>query len=207
MIKRRIEHELSKRMKQSPAVVLLGPRQAGKTTLAKNMAQKQKSKSMYFDLENPRDHAKLETDAYTLLEQYSEKCVILDEIQLKPELFSLLRPLIDDHRIPGRFLLLGSASPRLVKGVSESLAGRVSYIHLHPVTLPEALKHKYSQNFHWFTGGFPEILCKQEIKSSQQMMDDLITSYVEQDLSAMFGFDLSPKIMRNFLSMIAKSNG
>lgn len=159
----------------------------------------------YLDMENPRDQAKL-SDAYTFLENQSSNCVIIDEVQLKPELFSLLRPLIDEDRAVGRFILLGSASPALIKGVSESLAGRISYIELTPIGLQE-LPDQISMQDHWFRGGFPEALLAENTRDATIWLDDFIRSYAERDLAYLFGVELVPATLRNFWSMLAHSNG
>ena len=130
IIFRNLAGQLRDRLKETPAIAILGPRQVGKTTLSKQLADDY----IYLDMENPRDLAKL-YDAYTFLESLQDKTVIIDEVQLLPEIFTILRPLIDAKRTPGRFILLGSASPKLVKGVSESLAGRISYNELSPIGL------------------------------------------------------------------------
>lgn len=188
-----------------PAVAILGPRQVGKTTLAKLIAREAENKAVYLDVENPRDRAKL-NDAQTYLEGLKDVCVIIDEVQLMPELFSLLRPLIDENRIPGRFILLGSASPALVKGVSESLAGRISYQELTPIGLSE-LPDKINQVTHWFRGGFPNALLAKNQGESISWLDDFVKSYAERDLGNLFGVDLAPVLLRNFWSMLAHVNG
>lgn len=201
IIIRKLGQQLKKRLKKSPAVAILGPRQVGKTTLAKQL----ENDYIYLDMENPRDIAKLQ-DAYTFLENLQNQTVIIDEVQLLPELFSLLRPLIDAKRTPGRFILLGSASPELVKGVSETLAGRISYNELSPIGLTE-LPNTITYEKHWFRGGFPESLLSENDDLSKEWIDDFIVSYVERDLAKMFGVDLAATLLRNFWSMLAHTNG
>ncbi|MDQ0969161.1 putative AAA+ superfamily ATPase [Flavobacterium sp. W4I14] len=201
LIIRNLASELRNRLKKSPAIAILGPRQVGKTTLAKDLS----SDYIYLDMENPRDVAKLQ-DAYTFLESLQDHTVIIDEVQLFPSLFSLLRPLIDAKRTPGRFILLGSASPELVKGVSETLAGRISYNELCPIGLTE-LPDTIGFEQHWFRGGFPESLLSENDLFSKEWIDDFIVSYVERDLAKMFGVDLAPMLLRNFWSMLAHLNG
>ena len=207
MLKRFAEQKLKSRLAAFPAVAILGARQVGKTTLAKKIAALGKQKTVYLDLENPRDINKLQGDGYSYLESLEHLCVILDEVQRMPGLFSWLRPLIDARRTKGRFLLLGSAGPGLVRGISESLAGRISYLELSPLTLTELKGERITQDRHWFIGGFPKILTTRNTDTALQAMDDLITSYVERDLSSLFGVALSPRTMRNFLTMIASRNG
>ncbi|WP_293784085.1 ATP-binding protein [uncultured Pedobacter sp.] len=201
LIIRNLATQLRNRLKKSPAIAILGPRQVGKTTLAKDLSHDY----VYLDMENPRDVAKLQ-DAYTFLESLQDHTVIIDEVQLLPSLFSLLRPLIDAKRTPGRFILLGSASPELVKGVSETLAGRISYHELCPIGLTE-LPDNIDFEQHWFRGGFPESLLSENDSISKEWIDDFIVSYVERDLAKMFGVDLAPMLLRNFWSMLAHLNG
>ncbi|WP_316844848.1 ATP-binding protein [Pedobacter psychrodurus] len=201
LIIRNLASQLRNRLKKSPAVGILGPRQVGKTTLAKELS----NDYIYLDMENPRDVAKLQ-DAYTFFESLQDHTVIIDEVQLLPTLFSLLRPLIDAKRTPGRFILLGSASPELVKGVSETLAGRISYNELCTIGLTE-LPDTIGLEEHWFRGGFPESLLSENDLLSKEWIDDFIVSYVERDLAKMFGVDLAPTLLRNFWSMLAHLNG
>ncbi|MFD2584139.1 ATP-binding protein [Pedobacter vanadiisoli] len=201
LITRTLATQLRSRLKKSPAIAILGPRQVGKTTLGKQL----ESHYIYLDMENPRDLAKLQ-DAYTFLENLQDQIVIIDEVQLLPELFSLLRPLIDAKRTPGRFILLGSASPELVKGVSETLAGRISYNELCPIGLTE-LPKEIADDQHWFRGGFPEALLSETDTLSKEWTDDFIVSYVERDLAKMFGIELAPILLKNFWSMLAHLNG
>lgn len=205
MISRALQVVIEERLGLVPAVAILGPRQVGKTTLAKLIAKESEQKAVYLDLENPRDAVKL-TDAFTYLENLRDVCVILDEVQLRPDLLSILRPLIDEERRPGRFILLGSASPALVKGVSETLAGRISYQELTPVGLQE-LPGDISQNTHWFRGGFPNALLAKRSEESRLWLDDFIKSYIERDLGNLFGVDLASILLRNFWSMLAHANG
>ena len=128
-------------MREFPAVALLGPRQVGKTTLAKAIASRSRRKVIYLDLERASDRRKIE-DPESFFELNRDKLIVLDEIQLMPGLFSALRPEIDEARKPGRFLLTGSASPELVEGVSESLAGRIAYEELTPLSFTETRSAK-----------------------------------------------------------------
>lgn len=204
MIKRNIESVLLGKLKRYPAVAILGPRQVGKTTLAKQL-KSDGVESLYLDMENPNDQNKLQ-DAYSYLTLHEDSRIIIDEIQLMPSLFAILRPLIDAKRNAGRFILLGSASPLLVKGVSESLAGRIAYTELTPIGIAE-LTGQLDYKINWFRGGFPEALLASDDDYAIEWLDDFIRSYVERDLAMLFGVALSPVILRNFWSMLAHSNG
>lgn len=136
MIERNLYKKIVSGLRTFPAIAMLGARQVGKTTLAKQIAAAQKKPHLYLDLENPLDVRRL-ADPYTFLTENKNKCIIIDEVQTIPSLFAVLRSVIDEDRKNGRFILLGSASPELVKGVSESLAGRIAYHELSPVNYTE----------------------------------------------------------------------
>ncbi len=206
MIKRLIYKDLTENIFQFPAVALLGPRQVGKTTLAKQLIGTIDKPSLYLDLEKPQDQQKLK-DAYTFLDYNKDKFVIIDEVQTMPELFQILRPLIDEHRVPARFLLLGSASPTLRKGVSETLAGRIAYEELAQINLLELEDLGIGYEKHWFRGGFPEGLLANTDKSSQRWLDQFIRSYLERDFDFIFGVDFSKNTLRNLWLMLAHLNG
>lgn len=205
MIKREAEAQINGLLKQFPAVAILGPRQVGKTTLAKQLAAGYTETTLYLDLEKQADRNRL-ADAHSYLQNQQDKLVLIDEVQLMPELFSVLRPLIDEHRRPGRFILLGSASPKLVKGVSETLAGRIAYTELTPVTTTE-LPSNISYHQHWFRGGFPESLLAKTDTASQQWLQAFMRSYVERDLENLFGVNISSVTMQRLLTMLAHVSG
>ena len=192
-------------MKQFPAVAILGARQVGKTTLAKAIAATQKKPSLYLDLENPLDVRRL-ADPYTFLTDNRGKCIIIDEVQTIPSLFAVLRSVIDEDRRNGKFILLGSASPELVKGVSESLAGRIAYRELCPISVTE-LPSNISREKHWLRGGFPISLLAGSESKAGEWMNNFIRSYVERDLGALFGVDLTANTISRLLSMLAHING
>ncbi len=191
-------------LRNNPAVAILGPRQVGKTTLARQLQKQLKKKVIYLDLEKQSDVRKL-GEPEMFFEMYKNDCVILDEVQRMPDLFSALRPAIDEHRKNGRFILLGSASPQLVRGVSESLAGRIVYRELTPLGLAE-LPASIPVSKHWLRGGYPKALLARNNSIADDWMDGFVRSYVERDLSDMFGMNISTTVMRNFLSMLAHSN-
>ncbi len=149
MITRLIEKKAEKLLKQFPAVGIIGPRQCGKTTIAKLLQKKGKSKTaIYFDLESPQDLRKFENPEL-FLTAHQDQQVIIDEVQRMPDLFPLMRSLIDKKRHAGRFLLLGSASRELIKGSSESLAGRIYYIEATPLLLVELPNKPNTSNTGW----------------------------------------------------------
>ena len=190
-----------------PAVVLLGARQTGKTTVAMQIAASRKEQALYLDLEKDSHLQRLRYDAEAYLSLHRDKLVIIDEVQLKPELFALLRALIDDNRKHGRFLLLGSASPHLVKGVSESLAGRIAYTEIGGISLEEALKSKITYKTLWLKGGFPEPLLSRNKFLDDEWFQYFVQSYIKRDLAPMFGVALSGKTVENFWKMLAGNNG
>jgi len=192
-------------MRQFPAVAILGARQTGKTTIARQLTGSGK-KAVYLYLEKSSHRARL-TDAESYLLAHRKDCLIIDEVQQMPELFTALRPEIDEYRKPGRFLLLGSASPQLVKGVSESLAGRIAYFELPSINLTDAVKSGISQEKHWFRGGFPEALTAKTDAQFLEWADNFFHSYVERDLSSIFGTSLSQNLIQNFWTMLAGNNG
>lgn len=201
MIKRHLETDLMQMLKQFPCVAILGPRQTGKTTLVKSLAKKIKKDTLYLDLEKPSDKLKLQ-DAESFLSYHKDKCIIIDEIQYMPELFNLLRALIDEKRKPARFIVTGSASPALVKGVSESLAGRVAYTELTPIGLHE-LSKSFAINKHWFRGGFPDALTSKTDIKSKQWLAIFLKSYIERDLNQLFNITLTTSLLRNFWTMLS----
>ena len=159
-----------------PIAALLGPRQCGKTTLARVMAESEPC--TYFDLENPVDVRRLSAPM-RVLEDLSG-LVVIDEIQRRPDIFELLRVLVDRPKNAARFLLLGSASPHLAKGVSESLAGRVGFIDLFGFNIEE-VGAEHSTNL-WLRGGFPRSFLAIDEVASMVWRDDLIRTFLERDI-------------------------
>ena len=205
MIERKLYKEIMGLLRQFPAVAILGARQVGKTTMAKQLASIQKKPTLYLDLENPLDVRRL-ADPYTFLTDNKDKCIIIDEVQTIPSLFAVLRSVIDSDRRNGKFILLGSASPQLVKGVSESLAGRIAYRELSAINFSE-LPDKVTLNRHWFRGGFPAALLAKSDKASMEWMSSFAKSYIERDLGYLFGVELSGNTIGRLLSMLAHVNG
>lgn len=184
MLARRLKSLIETRLRQMPAVVLLGPRQVGKTTLARQIVAARKERALYLDMERPADQRRL-TDADAYLRGLSGKLVVIDEIHRAPELFATLRGIIDDRRASGQrhgqFLLLGSASIELMRQSSETLAGRVSYLELSPIDVLE-LPPTGNLNRLWLRGGFPESLLARNDARSLDWRRDFVRSYLERDV-------------------------
>lgn len=188
-----------------PIVAIVGSRQVGKTTLAKQMLVNNSDKKViYLDLENPKDLTKL-TDPVLFFEMNQNNCVVLDEIQRKPELFPILRSMVDDHRVAARFILLGSASPDLIRNSSESLAGRIVYDELAPLNLLE-VKDNCTLYYHWFSGGYPDAYKIKKDKIRHVWMSNFVKTYIERDLP-MLGLDANKTIIRKLWVMLAHING
>ena len=183
-----------------PATGILGPRQVGKTTLAKQLAQM--GDFLYLDLERQTDREKLSIDPSFFLSQFSEKCVILDEIQFMPALFSELRGIIDSDRRPGRFIILGSVSPEVIRGSAETLAGRIGYLQLTPFTLQEVDNLQQL----WLRGGFPSSFLAQSSKASNLWKRNFITTYIQRDLG-LLGLQTEVQVMDRFWRMLATVQG
>ena len=188
-------------------MVLLGARQVGKTTLAKSIAQSQNSN--YLDLEAPEDLLKL-SDSTAYLESHSEELTILDEIQRSPELFTVLRGLIDKNREQGRksaqYLLLGSASMDLLRQSSESLAGRISYLELSGLNALEIEEGRNDLRKLWLRGGFPDSYLAEDVSQSMDWLEDLIRTYLERDVPQM-GFRIPAGRLRRLWTMLAHLQG
>jgi uncharacterized protein len=205
MIRRRLQEKVAEALGKFPVVALVGARQVGKTTLARALQKESARDTVYLDLERPTDLAKLE-EPELYLERYADKTVILDETQRMPDLFPVLRSLVDADRRNGRFLLLGSASPDLVRQSSESLAGRVVYLELSPLSLGEAGATTENVWRLWQRGGFPRSFLAQTDADSLQWREAFIQTYLERDLPAL-GIRIPSATLHRFWSMLAHSHG
>ncbi len=204
MLKRRIQEDIAKSIEQFPAIGLVGPRQAGKTTLAKMIAEQIDKPVVYLDLESPRDLQKLQ-NPQLYLQQFPNSLVILDEAQRMPELFPLLRSLIDEERYPGRFMVLGSASPTLKRQASESLAGRIAYRELSPFTLDE-ITDIADYNKLWLRGGYPESYLADSDELAITWMQNFIQTHLERDLPVL-GIRIPATTLYRFWTMVSHCNG
>lgn len=202
LIKRTISEKLAKYLKLFPIVVIVGPRQSGKTTFAKMELPDWR----YFDMEKPSDYGRVSSDIEFFIDQYGEHCII-DEAQVLPNLFPALRNYVDRKRgKKGRIVLLGSVNPLLVKNISESLAGRVGFIEINPFSYPEAnaLRKMGLEEF-WLSGGYPEPLLWNE-KDRSIWMEQYVKTFVERDVFALLKTSLSPQQQIRLLTMIAHSH-
>jgi predicted AAA+ superfamily ATPase len=204
MIERLAQFELNQRLARAPAVLLLGARQVGKSTLARAAAAARPG-SVLLDLERASDRAQL-AEPELFLARHRSRLVVLDEVQLMPDLFSHLRPEIDADRRPGRFLLLGSASGELLRQQSESLAGRVSYLELPPVLAAEQPPDLASLQTLWLRGGFPLSLLAANEADSYAWRRDFIENFLLRDLAQM-GVRVAAESLHRFWRMQAHLQG
>jgi uncharacterized protein len=205
VIERFLQKQVIQSLQRFPAAGLIGARQVGKTTLAKMIAGRWLKETLYIDLERPSDYTAL-SEPERFLVRHVEKLVIIDEIQLRRELFPVLRSLIDMDRRPGRFLLLGSSSPDLVRQSGESLAGRIAYHQLSPFLLSEISPDK--MDLLWIRGGFPSSTIAESEDASIQWRQNFIMTYLQRDLSVL-GYDIRIPAMtlRRFWQMLAHTHG
>ena len=187
-------------IRRSPVTALLGPRQCGKTTLARQVAAGRRA--IYFDLESPSDRRRLENPELVLGRE--RRLIILDELQARPELFSVLRVLVDRPERPPRFLVLGSASPALVRGVSESLAGRIEFIELSGFDLAESGSESWERL--WLRGGFPRAYLARSSADSVKWREGFIRTFLERDIPQL-GITIPAAAMRRFWTMLAHYHG
>jgi predicted AAA+ superfamily ATPase len=205
LIGRHLAGTVKRRLQNNPAVAILGPRQCGKTTLAGQIVNRIKQ-SVYLDLENPGDLAKL-SDPLAFFSLHNDDLVCLDEIQRAPELFSILRSVIDERARKGQFLILGSAGPDLIRQSSESLAGRIAYLDLTPFLLSE-LEATHTDDIRrlWLRGGFPRSYLAEDTEISFEWRQDFIRTFLERDISIL-GFRMPPARLGRLWKMCAHIHG
>lgn len=194
------EREIKRALSRSPVVSLLGPRQVGKTSLSRQLGKS--ARVTAFDLENPSDLARLSAPMLTL--EPLRGLVIIDEIQRQPNLFEVLRVLADRSRTPARFLILGSADPRLVRGVSESLAGRVSHIDVCGFDLSEVGVDRFARL--WSRGGYPRAFLGKSDAASVAWRRNYLRDFLHRDLTEM-GVTIPAATLGRFWNMVAHYHG
>lgn len=206
MVKRFVTEQLIEILRYFPVTGIIGPRQVGKTTLSHLIVSHLNKETIYVDLENPRDYAKL-FDPVLFFEGNADKCIILDEIQRMPELFPVLRSMVDQKRVEGRFILLGSASPEIIRNSSESLAGRIAYVELTPFNLTEIIGDNKDDLYkHWLRGGFPNAYLAPSDELVFQWHYNFVKTYVERDLP-LLGLDIDRIIIQKLWTMAAHMHG
>ncbi len=193
------EKTINKHLAAFPAVILLGARQVGKSTLAKKII-KNIEKAIYLDLEDPRDFAKLQ-EPLTFLEANSHLLICIDEVQRFPEIFQFFRSYLDNNSRPGQLLLLGSASRDLIRQSSETLAGRISYIEISPFVASEV----HDLNRLWVQGGYPDSYSF-DSELSFDWRINYIRTFLERDIPQL-GFKIPAETLKRFWTMLAHVNG
>ena len=204
MIDRHYDANLQRLLRGFPAVTILGPRQCGKTTFIRQVLPEW----TYLDLEKPSDASPLAADPEARLNQLGDR-VIFDEAQRIPELFPVLKSFIDSRRSQkGRFVLLGSAAPSLIRQISESLAGRTAFLDLSPFRWDEVanLPNPKELATLWFRGGFPDAFLQRNNNARQEWLDAYTRTFIERDLAAL-GIEVSASQMRKLWTMLAHCNG
>ena len=206
-IERSLEEKIKINFEIIPVLAILGPRQCGKSTLAKKITSLRKN-VVYLDLERPSDINQLR-DPELFFTSNKNKLICLDEIQRMPSIFNVMRSIIDDNTINGQFLILGSASPELIQQTSESLAGRISYVELTPLLFSEVCAIKKpicDQNSLWLKGGFPRSLLQNNDAHSFDWRLNFIRTFLEQDIPNL-GIKIPSRKLHRFWRMFAHVNG
>jgi predicted AAA+ superfamily ATPase len=196
----RLVGEVLRGLQNSPVTALIGPRQCGKTTLARGLASEHQDH--FFDLEDPRDNARLQNPMLAL--ESLGGTIILDEIQRRPDLMPVLRVLADRKPSSARFLLLGSASPDLIRSSSETLAGRIRFVTMGGFTLEDVGSSQYQML--WLRGGFPRSFLSASDKESWSWRGDFVQTFLERDLPQL-GIQIPPMTLRRFWTMLTHHHG
>ncbi len=204
MIHRSITKKILEDAQYFPVLSIIGPRQVGKTTLAKNLQAQLGKETIYLDLELTEDALLLE-EPTRYFQQNADKSIIIDEIQRLPKLFTLMRAIVDQKREPTRFILLGSASPWLLRESSETLAGRIAYTELMPFALNE-LPSDISFQAHWFRGGFPDAFLAPTDATASRWIESLIKTFIERDIR-LLGYELAPAALIRLITVLTSVHG
>ncbi|MCH8545882.1 MAG: ATP-binding protein [Cryomorphaceae bacterium] len=201
----RIKHDkIQKLLQVFPVVGIIGPRQVGKTTMANMLISNLDKPAEIIDLERPSDSQKL-SNPELFFSQNREKLIVIDEVQRMPELFPIIRSMVDEHRVPARFILLGSTSPNLMRQSSESLAGRIYYEELTPFLYKE-VKDRATVMLHWTFGGFPVPFLYDEVNAKRLWYQSFIQTYLERDLP-MLGLNSNSLDLRRLAQLLAHQHG
>lgn len=202
-IERILKNQTLARLTNNPVVALIGSRQAGKSTLAKEVLKEFK-KTLYIDLELESDLLKVEQDPERFFELYKDHLICLDEIQLLPNIFKTLRSVVDKKNRNAQFLILGSASKELINKSGETLAGRISYLEVTPFNWLEAQSEKSFFDY-WLQRGYPKALLAESTEISTQWREDYLRSFIERDIPQ-WGFNIPGRTLRRFCTMLAHSH-
>ena len=204
MFHRQLVTKLNRLAKQFPVLAITGSRQIGKSTLARLYAEAVGKELVFYDLENPSDHFALENQTTSLLESHSKQLVVIDEVQRMKSLFPVLRYLVDKDRKALRFLLLGSASPELIRDSSESLAGRIAYAELSGFLPSEIGLENWDRL--WFRGGYPLAYLQDDDVLRKDWLENYLNTYVQRDLP-LLGMPAEPGVTLRLMFMLAHVNG
>ncbi len=202
-INRLIEPKLQKSLENFPVTAVLGARQTGKTTLVQKYIS-HIDNAIYLDLERPSHRNRL-TEPELFFEANRDHLICLDEIQLMPDIFHVIRSMVDDPNLNLKLLITGSASPELLRQSSETLAGRIAFLFLSGFILPE-IENIVSLNEYWLRGGFPKSLLAIDDDVSFQWRENFIITFLEKDIRS-FGFNILPETIRRYWQMLAHING
>ncbi len=204
MFHRQLVTKLNRLAMQFPVLAITGSRQIGKSTLARMYAEAIGKELVFYDLENPSDHFALENQTTSLLESHSKQLVVIDEVQRMKSLFPVLRYLVDKDRTALRFLLLGSASPELIRDSSESLAGRIAYAELSGFLPAEIGLQNWDRL--WYRGGYPLAYLQDDDVLRKDWLENYLNTYVQRDLP-LLGMPAEPGVTLRLMFMLAHLNG
>ncbi len=202
IINRSVEKQILKYLKQYPIVAIIGARQVGKSTLAHHIANLLKKPTVFYDLELPSDVSKLYDPESTFMSNKNH-LIIIDEAQTMPQLFNILRSIVDKQKKNGRFILLGSVSPSLIKEISQTLAGRVVYVELGGINLTESIQSKIDYKKLWLRGGFPKPLLFKTNALWYNWMENYVRTFVERDVNILMQEKLSSFTVRKIWQMLS----
>jgi uncharacterized protein len=194
--------QIQEKLKKFPCVILIGLRQVGKTTISRRLGF---ADVKYIDLEIERDRELLALDSEEYLSNFSDKLIVIDEVQILPKLFSELRPILDRQARNGQYVLLGSANPSLIRGVSESLTGRAAYVDVNPLSIGEVGGENMQKR--WLRGGLPKSYLANTNEDAFEWLYEYLRSYVERDLAMLFGIPINVHTTRNLLKILCALQG